>query len=26
VDLVYKAPDGDRYMDYKHFHDVMPLQ
>ena len=26
VDLVYKAPDGDRYLDYKHFHDVMPLQ
>ncbi len=25
VDLVYKAPDGDRYLDYKHFHDVMPL-
>ncbi|MEH2421511.1 MAG: ion channel [Nostoc sp.] len=24
--LVYKAPDGDRYLDYKHFHDVMPLQ
>ncbi len=26
VDLVYKAPDGDRYLDYKHFHDVVPLQ
>ncbi len=26
VDLVYKAPDGDRYLDYKHFHDVVPLE
>jgi inward rectifier potassium channel len=26
VDLVYKTPDGNRYIDYTHFHEVIPLQ
>ena len=26
VNLVCKLPNGDRYLDYKHFHDVVPLQ
>lgn len=25
VDLVYKTPDGHRYIDYKHFHDAVPI-
>ena len=25
VNLVCKLPNGDRYLDYKHFHDVVPL-
>ena len=25
VDIMHHTPDGDRYIDYQHFHDVLPL-
>ncbi|HLO83906.1 MAG TPA: ion channel [Nostocaceae cyanobacterium] len=26
VDIMHHTPDGHRYVDYKHFHDVLPLE
>jgi inward rectifier potassium channel len=26
TDIVYKSPNGDRYLDYTHFHQVIPLE
>jgi inward rectifier potassium channel len=25
VDIIYHTPDGHRYVDYTHFHDVLPV-
>jgi inward rectifier potassium channel len=26
IDIVYKSPNGDRYLDYTYFHEVIPLE
>jgi inward rectifier potassium channel len=26
VDMVYKSPNGDRYLDYTHFNEALPLE
>jgi inward rectifier potassium channel len=26
IDMVYKSPNGDRYLDYTHFHEAIPLE
>jgi inward rectifier potassium channel len=26
IDMIYKSPNGDRYLDYTHFHEVIPLE